>query len=168
VTTSHEPELTLREGEARDRAFVLALAGGALATTSAPARSWVEAWWASAAVGRFVAELDGEAAGFYLLGFMAGEGGRHLVGEILAIAVHPRAQRRGLARAMLEHAALVVATAEHAAVARALDVQVAAGNDAALALYRSAGFVDVAGAGGRYPDGTPALRLRRAIDVRTG
>lgn len=155
--------LTVREGEATDRAFVLDLAEQALTTTALPARAWVEGWWASSAVARWVAELDGQPAGFYLLGLMVGEGGRHLVGEVLAIAVHPRAQRRGVARALLEHAAALLAAIEHPARRRSLDLRVAPDNPGARALYLGAGFVEVADAGARYPDGTPAQRLRREL-----
>ena len=69
-------------------------------------------------------------AGLLLARVAAGEG------EVLTLAVDPPARRRGLARGLL--AALL--TAAEAAGLEAVHLEVAAGNAAARALYRGAGF----------------------------
>ncbi|MBV2358744.1 ribosomal protein S18-alanine N-acetyltransferase [Thalassococcus sp. CAU 1522] len=60
--------------------------------------------------------------------------------EILTIAVHPEARRRGIARALVNDFL-------RDAAARGIDsvfLEVAAGNDAALGLYRACGFAEIA------------------------
>ena len=100
--------------------------------------------------GVLVAELDGAVAG-YVVGRNPTrfESTRHVL-EVQGIAVHPRFQRRGVARALLD------ALAEQGA--RRLTLRVFATNDGARALYESAGF-EVEGVlreefflGGRYVD----------------
>jgi ribosomal-protein-alanine N-acetyltransferase len=73
-----------------------------------------------------------EAVGFVMARTAAGEA------EILTLAVSPPARRRGLA------ASLVREAASHAqqAGAETLFLEVAAGNDAARALYTSLGFAE--------------------------
>lgn len=101
--------------------------------------------------------LNGAFAGFVMSRCAAGEA------EILSIAVTPRCQGRGLARKMLDShmgrlAALGVKT---------LFLEVAENNRPAIALYRKAGFRDVAKRPNYYPmpDGSTAaaLVLRRDI-----
>ena len=76
--------------------------------------------------------------------------------ELLTLAVTPEARRRGVARALLADACSE-ARARHA---RALLLEVAVGNVAALALYRQAGFVEVGRRARYYADGSDALILR--------
>jgi ribosomal-protein-alanine N-acetyltransferase len=57
--------------------------------------------------------------------------------EILTLAVAPTARRQGLATALV----LAAASHAHLLAAQALFLEVAAGNDAARALYESLGFV---------------------------
>jgi len=94
-----------------------------------------------------------EAAGFVLARAIAGEA------EILTIAVHPEARRRGVGRRLL------AAAAEGALLRDAgeLFLEVSHSNDAARALYLSAGFIQVGLRVRYYPDGSDALVMRRAI-----
>lgn len=84
--------------------------------------------------------------------------------EVVDICVAPALRRRGLGRALLEHAAAHMA----AAGARRLVLEVAAGNVPALALYRSRGFAAVGRrpayyrARGRPPE--DAIVMARALD----
>lgn len=59
--------------------------------------------------------------------------------EILTLAVQPTARRRGLAKALIAHALIA-----HSGALRAATVwlEVAADNEAALALYRACGFTE--------------------------
>ena len=87
--------------------------------------------------------------------------------EILTLAVLPAARRAGLGRALLAAAAAEAA----ARGARALFLEVAAGNQPARALYVAAGFVAVGLRRRYYPDGQDALVLRAMItppDEATG
>lgn len=74
-------------------------------------------------------------------------------GEVLTLATAPDAQRRGLARAILRDGLAVLAQ-------RGVQVcflEVAAGNDAALSLYHSAGFRQVGSRQGYYRSPTRTL-----------
>lgn len=79
--------------------------------------------------------------------------------EILTLAVPPPAQRRGIGTRLLR-AAMAQAAAQGA---RAMVLEVAAGNLAALALYRGFGFAQVGLRRRYYADGADALVLRRAL-----
>lgn len=79
--------------------------------------------------------------------------------EILTLAVHPAARRRG-------HGAALLAAAMAGAAARgagAMFLEVAEANAAARALYAAAGFAEVGRRRRYYPDGGDALVLRRAL-----
>ncbi len=78
----------------------------------------------------FVAEQAGQMEGFALVRSAAGEA------EILTLAVAASAQRRGVARALVQHMAATAA----AAGAQTLFLEVAVDNPAAIALYEGLGF----------------------------
>jgi ribosomal-protein-alanine N-acetyltransferase len=94
-----------------------------------------------------VALADEHRLGFILIRVVADEA------EILTLAVSAKARRQGLGRR------LVMAGAQAAAArgARALFLEVAADNAAAIALYRTSGFVETGRRKGYYPrHGAPA------------
>ena len=77
----------------------------------------------------------------------------------LTLAVAPAARGQGLG-------AMLLAGAMQGAVLRGageMFLEVAAGNAAALALYRSAGFAEVGRRRRYYADGSDALVLRRVL-----
>lgn len=92
-------------------------------------RAWSEAEIADliAAPGGFVVT---EGAGFAIGRAVAGEA------ELITLAVHPDARRRGLGRKVLDH---FETTAKERQADTAF-LEVAADNDAALTLYRAAGW----------------------------
>jgi ribosomal-protein-alanine N-acetyltransferase len=100
--------------------------------------------------------LTAEPGGFALGQVVAGEA------ELLTIAVAPGERRQGLGRRLLDLFLMECA----ARGASAVYLEVAAGNAAALGLYRSAGFSPAGRRRAYYhaPDGTAtdALILRRA------
>ncbi len=79
--------------------------------------------------------------------------------EILTLAVSPEARRSGLGRALLA-AAMAEARARGAA---SMFLEVAAANEAALALYADAGFTQVGTRPNYYPGGAAALVLRASL-----
>ncbi len=89
----------------------------------------------------WVRETDGEIIGYYAL--MAAAGEAHL----LNLTIAPAWRRHGLGRELLEHSA-GSARAHHA---ESLFLEVRMSNAAAIALYRSSGFVDLAVRHGYYP-----------------
>lgn len=74
--------------------------------------------------------VDGRLAGYVILRMVAGEG------EILRVAVEPSGRRQGIGR-MLVAAARSAAEQENG---EKLFLEVRAGNQAAIGLYRSSGF----------------------------
>jgi len=100
-----------------------------------------------------VAGPDGRVSAFILVQF-SGD-----TAEILTLAVHPAARRKGLARALVE-AGLAAARA-HGADRMLLDV--AATNTAARALYSGLGFYED-GRRRRYYGEVDAVLLSRRLD----
>ncbi len=91
--------------------------------------------------------------GFVLARAIAGEA------EILTLAVTPPARCRGIGTRLLT-AAMAKAAGRGA---RAMFLEVAAGNAAAFALYCAAGFVQAGRRRRYYADGADALVLRRDL-----
>lgn len=89
----------------------------------------------------WVAECDEGIVGYTVMSVAAGEA------HLLNLCVAPHRQRGGLGRRMLEH--VIVLAREHAAQTMFLEVRPS--NDAALNLYRQAGFVEVGTRRGYYP-----------------
>jgi [ribosomal protein S18]-alanine N-acetyltransferase len=103
----------------------------------------------------------GAVAGFILARTVADEA------EVLTLAVDPLRRRSGIGRALVEAVALNAA----AAGARSLFLEVASDNEAALGLYRAAGFARVGQRPGYYRRGAgavDALVLRRDLNSPPG
>lgn len=81
--------------------------------------------------------------------------------DVQTIAVDPRCQGKGVGRRLLG------ALLEEAQARACADVllEVRASNASALALYQSAGFVQISARERYYPDGEDALILRRQLTV---
>ena len=137
--------------------LVTAAEAPALAALHAAAFAPPEAWSADA-IGLMLA-MPGAygfwrpAAGLVLARVAADEA------EVLTIAVVPAARRQGLGAALL-HAALARALAMGA---RAMFLEVAASNQAALALYTGLGFTGVGQRQHYYGQGQDALVLRWSL-----
>ena len=119
--------------------------------------AWAAREWAARQ-----ADPPAPVRGFLLARAIAGEA------EILTLAVDPTHRRQGVARALIEASA---ATAI-AAGAEAMFLEVAADNQAAIGLYRSAGFEQIGSRKDYYarPGAATidALVLRRTLNSRAG
>jgi ribosomal protein S18 acetylase RimI-like enzyme len=106
---------------------------------------------------------DGDAnTGYVMLAFF--REGDALVGDVLAIAVRPEFQGRGIGRMLLQHAVQICEeTAEHSPVV-GVRLSVAATNDRARHLFETSGFHEVDGDFGSYEGGQKALHMRRPIN----
>ena len=89
----------------------------------------------------WVREADGEIIGYYALMVAAGEA------HLLNLTIAPMWRGHGLGRDLLEHC--LVRACDHRAETLYLEVRLS--NTAAIALYRSSGFVDLAVRRGYYP-----------------
>lgn len=84
-----------------------------------------------------------------------------LSGRIYSLVVHPHAQGRGIARALLQ-------AVESMALGKgctSLRLEVRADNHAALALYVKSGYIPFTQINDYYQDHTPAQRLRKVITL---
>ena len=104
----------------------------------------------------WVREADGEVIGYYVM--MAAAGEAHL----LNLTIAPMWRRHGLGRDLLDHC--LQCACDHKASSVFLEVRTS--NTAAIALYHSSGFVDLAVRRGYYParDGREdALILKKEL-----
>jgi ribosomal-protein-alanine N-acetyltransferase len=95
----------------------------------------------SAGYSMWVREADGEVIGYYAM--MAAAGEAHL----LNLTIAPIWRRHGLGRDLIEHC--LARARDHKAGSLFLEVRTS--NAAAIGLYRSSGFVDLALRRGYYP-----------------
>ncbi|HEX9797601.1 MAG TPA: ribosomal protein S18-alanine N-acetyltransferase [Anaerolineales bacterium] len=108
----------------------------------------------------YVAVLAGRVAGYIGLWELVGEG------HISTLAVHPDLRQRGIGQALLVHG--LGALAQHGLESATLEVR--ASNEAAQALYRKWGFVQVGRRRGYYRDNREDAilmtleRIRQAIE----
>jgi ribosomal-protein-alanine N-acetyltransferase len=86
-----------------------------------------------------------------------------LVADLLAIAVSPTAQGRGVGRRLLEHAIHQVEVARRRLAIRELRLSVADTNHRARALFDQLGFRLLEGDHGYYDGGQLALHMSRPI-----
>ena len=140
-------------------------ASDALALAKAHASAFEAPWPPEAFAGLMatpgvfaLAAVDHGPVGVILMRAIAGEA------EVLTLAVEPAHRRRGVALALLRAG---LAQAEAMGAEQAF-LEVAADNEAALALYRAEGFEEAGHRGGYYqrPDGeaVDALVLRRTLN----
>jgi len=120
-------------------------------------REILPAWLAQDNVLAWVEEEAGVRRGFTIIGFFHEEPGN--VADLLALAVEPVWQSRGLGRMLLDHALHMAAATAQAGRLRELRLCVADDNFIGQRLYRTSGFQRVAGDFGAYPGGQRAVRM---------
>ena len=134
--------------------IIAAIHSAAMPEAAWPASAWRSLLAASAARARIA--MDGDMpAGFLHLRFAGGEA------EVVMVATHPAARRRGIAAALLEDA---VASLD----GRELFLEVAESNRAARALYAGFGFRQAGRRPGYYRTASgreDALVLRLCIEA---
>ncbi len=125
----------------------------------------IPAWMAHPGVLTFV-EQDDESAvrrGFILLGFYEPPDVKRgdYVADLLAIAVAPDHQRKGIGRTLLDFAVELASQAGRRVPVPELRLTVAHTNEAAQKLFSRAGFVILDANHGNYDGGQRAIRMRR-------
>lgn len=146
-------ERLIRPARAEDRDRLVALEAAAMG-----ARSWgaasVAATFSADGARILIAEASGELVGFLIWRMLAD------AGEILSVGVAPALRGAGLGASLLR--ASLAAMKADGAPAAVLEVD--AGNAAAIALYRRAGFGEVGARARYYRDGADALIMRRPLE----
>lgn len=157
----------IRRAEIQDHPWIVATGAEAYAELGDYTRilpSWLEQPGVLAWIDH---DMQGRGRGFAMLGFYTEEasktgGGQIVIADLLALAVLPAYQRRGLGSKLLEHVIEVserVAPASHISQLR---LTVAEHNIGAQRLYARTGFHVVEGAA-TYDRGQRALRMVRPL-----
>lgn len=163
--------MIIRSAQPADLEFVGAVAGCVFSRFGDYGRI-VPEWLSHDGVSTFVAEEEGERAGFSMLGFYRIDAlpdraptsppGAYAA-DLLAIAVAPEHQARGVGRKLLEHAVATARAARRKLPVRELCLSVAEINERARRMFSAAGFVDVPGEHGLYDGGQKALHMRKVL-----
>lgn len=129
----------------------------------------IPSWMAHPGVLTFV-EVDpesGERRGFILLGFYEPSDVRagQYVADLLAIAVSPAHQRRGIGRQLLEYAIDLATLAGRRVAVPEIRLTVADTNAPARRLFESVGFDVLDDHHGAYDGGQRAIRMRRRLEA---
>ncbi|MBI5547004.1 MAG: GNAT family N-acetyltransferase [Deltaproteobacteria bacterium] len=150
----------MRTANIDDQAFIAAIAGDVFSPYG-DYRELLPQWFHTAGVMTFVSQSEQERTGYVMLAFFPEE--RALVGDVLAIAVAPGHQGKGIGRMLMQHVVTVCEQiAEHTPV-RAVRLSVADTNLRAQRLFLSFGFRQLEGDFGRYDGGQKALHLERPL-----
>lgn len=152
----------IRRATPLDRTWLIDL-GARVFAALGDYRDILPAWLGEDNVMAWVAEADGERRGFTVIGFFVDDDGGH-VADLLAIAVEPSWQSRGLGRLLLDHAVAMAEATARAGRLRELRLCVADDNFIGQRLYRTSGFRRVVGEFGAYPGGQRAMRMVYPLD----
>jgi ribosomal protein S18 acetylase RimI-like enzyme len=109
-----------------------------------------------------IAEEGGTPVGYTMLGFYP-MGTSGLVADLLAIAVSPRAQGRGIGKRLLQHIIDHVRDSQKRLPVREIKLSVADNNARARRMFAEFGFALVPGEHGYYDGGQVALHMSRSI-----
>jgi len=151
------PPLGFRLGAAADSRFCGELGARVFGHLGDYARI-LPGWLLHEGVITHIAEEGQRAVGLTMLGFYPVDKSR-FVADLLAIAVVPDAQNRGLGKKLLVHAIEEVRAARRRLKVAALRLSVAEDNPRARHLFAAAGFTLQAGDTGRYDGGQTALHM---------
>ena len=147
-----------------DATFVLSVAHKAFLAYGSY-DNYLEEWFGNDAVSTYIAELDGSRAGFFMLTtYQDSEGSGGLVADLVAIAVEPEYQSRGVGKRLLAHALSLAANADPPA--REVWLVVAESNSRAQRFFAGQGFRLRDGVG-VYPAGQRALRMVKSLEVES-
>ena len=156
----------IRRGGTGDGAFVRAVAEQVFAELGDYGRI-LPTWLLHDGVLTHIAEEGGVAVGYTMLGFYSAAAPRQheYVADLLAIAVAPSAQGRGVGKQLLDHAVGQAALARRRLPVTELRLSVAEPNARARALFHQFGFTFVEGEHGRYDGGQRALHMSRLVET---
>ncbi len=159
----------IRRAEVRDHPWIVQAGAEAYAELGDYPRilpSWLEQPGVLAWIDQ---DVQGRGRGFAMLGFYAEQvpgttapGVQHVVADLLALAVLPQYQKKGIGTKLLEHVIEVAERVAPASHITQLRLTVAEHNTGAQRLYARAGFHVVDGAA-HYDRGQRALRMVRPL-----
>jgi ribosomal protein S18 acetylase RimI-like enzyme len=154
------PTVRIRRGGNADAAFIRSVAADVFAQFGDYSRI-LPTWLLHDGVLTHVAEEDDRAVGYTMIGFYAAGPPRHqdYVADLLAIAVAPAAQGRGVGKLLLQHAIMQASIARKRMPVSEMRLSVAEPNLRARRLFEQLGFRLVEGEHGVYDGGQRALHM---------
>lgn len=147
-------DAVFRDAEPRDLADLLEIEDAVFTTDRISRRSFRDFLASPRAILR-VAEVEGAVEGYHLVLSRRGTAAARLY----SLAVAPAHQRHGLGAGLLADAEAAAYAADRAV----LRLEVGAGNAAAKALYRAAGYREIARLPHYYEDGEDAVRMEKPL-----
>ena len=157
---AHHEGVLVRAALPDDIEFVREIAGEVFSSFG-DYRKLLPKWFETPGVMTFLSQREGERTGYVMLAFF--REGRTLVGDVLAIAVSPAHQGKGIGRMLMQHAVTVCEQVAEQSPVRALRLSVADDNERAQKLFLSFGFQRLEGDFGRYDGGQQALHMERPL-----
>jgi [ribosomal protein S18]-alanine N-acetyltransferase len=144
----------IRPARPSDKAFIAGLSGKVFSIYG-PYRTTVSRWFESGVTMTFISMAEGKPVGFVMVGALQGDREAETRAEVLAIAVTPEFQQRGIGEELLRYAhGRVEQTGESK-----LFLHTAKENLAAQKLFLRIGYRPVAMKKGFYPSGQDALMM---------
>jgi ribosomal protein S18 acetylase RimI-like enzyme len=144
----------IRPARPSDKAFIAGLSGKVFSIYG-PYRTTVSRWFESGVTMTFISMAEGKPVGFVMVGALQGDREVETRAEVLAIAVTPEFQQRGIGEELLRYA--------HGSVEQTgepkLFLHTAKENLAAQKLFLRIGYRPVAMKKGFYPSGQDALMM---------
>lgn len=145
---------SIRLAKPSDKAFIAGL-GGKVFSIYGPYRTTVSRWFESGVTMTLISMAGGRPVGFVMIGALPGDRDGETRAEVLAIAVSPEFQQRGIGEELLQVAEKNV---EEMGEQR-LFLHTAKENLAAQKLFLKNGYRPVAIKKGFYPSGQDALMM---------
>jgi len=145
---------TIRPAKPSDKAFIAGLSGKVFSIYG-PYSTTVSRWFESGVTMTLISMAEGRPVGFVMIGALPGDREGETRAEVLAIAVAPRFQRRGIGRELLQCAEKKVKDWGE----RRLFLHTAKDNHVAQELFLRNGYRPVAIKKGFYPSGKDALMM---------
>ncbi len=149
-----QAKMTIRPAKPSDKAFIAGLSSEVFSVYG-PYGSTVSQWFKSGVTLTLVSMVGGRSAGFVMIGALPADEEGQTCAEVLAIAVTPEFQRRGIGRELLQFAQK---EAENLGEQRLL-LHTARENLAAQKLFLRNGFRPVQSKPRFYPSGQDALMM---------
>ncbi len=150
--------IEFRPGTSADRRFVAHLSGDVFARFGEYDRLLV-ALMGSPEVATVIAEAGGRPVGFAMVALDEIAPGE---ADLVAIAVTPSRQRKGIGRRLLEEVELAVRGSTRRG-SPVIQLNVAEDNEAGRKLFESAGYSVVPGKRGQYPNGQPSIVMKKSL-----
>jgi ribosomal-protein-alanine N-acetyltransferase len=153
-SSPHKGRSMIRPAKPSDKTFIAGLSGKVFSVYG-PYRTTVSRWFESGVTMTFISIARGRPVGFVMIGALQGEREEETRAEVLAIAVTPEFQQRGIGEALLRYAQKCVKQVGEFK----LILHTAKENLAAQKLFLKVGYKPVAIKKGFYPSGQDALMM---------